>query len=246
MPKWHCLFQNRRRRAQMNENLLLVEDEQALRTALEVRLRAEGYVVDTAGDGEEGLQKATNLPFDLIILDVMLPYRSGLDVCRGVRQLGVATPILILTVRDQIVDKVVGLNLGADDYMTKPFEAAELIARIQALLRRVPIRTGQGVHQFGSIHVDVRRSEVTRDGMQIYLTARELQLLCYLMESTGSTVPRTELLQSLWGYDASAFTRTVDTHVASLRQKLEDNPGRPELILTTAGVGYKFVGLSQN
>jgi two-component system alkaline phosphatase synthesis response regulator PhoP len=229
----------------MNENLLLVEDEQALRTALEVRLRAEGYVVDTAQDGDEGLEKATNLPFDLIVLDVMLPYRSGLDVCRGLRQLGVATPILILTVRDQIVDKVVGLNLGADDYMTKPFEAAELIARIQALLRRVPIRIGQGVHTFGSIRVDVRRAEVTRDGKQIYLTAREFQLLCYLMERTGSTVPRAELLQSLWGYDAGAFTRTVDTHVASLRQKLEANPGRPELILTTPGVGYKFVGLSQ-
>src|SRR6267378_3077369 len=208
MPKWHCLFRNRRRRAQMNENLLLVEDEQALRTALEVRLRAEGYVVDTAEDGEEALQKATNLPFDLIILDVMLPYRNGFDVCRGVRQQGLATPILILTVRDQIVDKVVGLSLGADDYMTKPFDVAELIARIQALLRRVPIHTGQGVHQFGAIHVDVRRAEVTRDGMQIYLTAREFQLLCYLMERTGSTVPRSELLRSLWGYEAGAFTRT--------------------------------------
>jgi DNA-binding response OmpR family regulator len=245
MPKWHRSFRNRFRLAEMNENLLLVEDEQALRAALEVRLHAEGYVVDTAEDGEEGLEKATNLPFDLIILDVMLPYRNGLDVCRSVRQLGVATPILILSVRDQIVDKVVGLNLGADDYMTKPFEAAELIARVQALLRRVPIRIGQGVHQFGSIRVDVRRAEVIRDGKPIYLTAREFQLLCYLIERTGSTVPRTELLQSLWGYDASAFTRTVDTHVASLRQKLEDNPGRPELILTTPGVGYKFVGLSQ-
>jgi len=245
MPKWHRSFRNRFRLAEMNENLLLVEDEQALRAALEVRLHAEGYVVDTAKDGEEGLEKATNLPFDLIILDVMLPYRNGLDVCRSVRQLGVATPILILSVRDQIVDKVVGLNLGADDYMTKPFEAAELIARVQALLRRVPIRIGQGVHQFGSIRVDVRRAEVIRDGKPIYLTAREFQLLCYLIERTGSTVPRTELLQSLWGYDAGAFTRTVDTHVASLRQKLEDNPGRPELILTTPGVGYKFVGLSQ-
>src|SRR5580704_8344936 len=233
MLKWHRLFQNRFRLAEMNENLLLVEDEQALRTALEVRLRAEGYVVDTAEDGDEGLQKATNLPFDLIILDIMLPRRSGLDVCRGVRQLGLATPILILSVRDETVDKVVGLNLGADDYMTKPFEAAELIARIQALLRRLPIRTGQGVHQFGSVRVDVKRAEVTRDGKQIYLTARELQLLCYLIERTGSTVPRAELLQSLWGYDAGAFTRTVDTHVASLRQKLEANPGRPELILTT-------------
>jgi two-component system alkaline phosphatase synthesis response regulator PhoP len=229
----------------MNENLLLVEDEQALRTALEVRLRAEGYVVDTAEDGDEGLQKATNLPFDLIILDIMLPRRSGLDVCRGVRQLGLATPILILSVRDETVDKVVGLNLGADDYMTKPFEAAELIARIQALLRRLPIRTGRGIHQFGPISVDVRRAEVTRDGKQIYLTSREFQLLCYLMERAGSTVPRAELLRSLWGYEDGAFTRTVDTHVASLRQKLEANPGRPELILTTPGVGYKFVGSSQ-
>src|ERR1700741_2720376 len=161
----------------MNENLLVVEDEQALRTALEVRLRAEGYVVDTAVDGDEALRKATKLPFDLIVLDVMLPYRSGLDVCRGVRQQGLATPILMLTVRDQTVDKVVGLNLGADDYMTKPFEAVELIARIQALLRRLPIRAGQGVRQFGSIRVDVRRAEVTRDGKQIYLTAREFQLL---------------------------------------------------------------------
>ena len=228
----------------MNENILLVEDEQALRTALEVRLRAEGYVVDTAADGDEGLQKATDLPFDLIILDVMLPFRSGLDVCRGVRQQGMATPILMLTVRDQTVDKVVGLNLGADDYMTKPFESAELIARIQALLRRLPNRTGQGIRQFGSIRVDVRRAEVTRDGKQIYLTSREFQLLCYLMDRTGSTVPRTELLRSLWGYEAGAFTRTVDTHVASLRQKLENNPGRPELILTTPGVGYKFVGSS--
>jgi two-component system alkaline phosphatase synthesis response regulator PhoP len=229
----------------MNENLLLVEDEQALRTALEVRLRAEGYVVDTAEDGEEGLQKATNLPFDLIILDIMLPRRSGLDVCRGVRQLGLATPILILSVRDETVDKVVGLNLGADDYMTKPFEAAELIARIQALLRRLPIRTGRVIHQFGPISVDVRRAEVTRDGKQIYLTSREFQLLCYLMERAGSTVPRAELLRSLWGYEDGAFTRTVDTHVASLRQKLEGNPGRPEFILTTPGVGYKFVGSSQ-
>jgi DNA-binding response OmpR family regulator len=229
----------------MNENLLVVEDEQALRTALEVRLRAEGYVVDTAVDGNEGLQKATNLPFDLIILDVMLPYRSGLDVCRGVRQLGLATPILMLTVRDQTIDKVVGLNLGADDYMTKPFEAVELVARIQALLRRLPIGPGQGIRQFGSIRVDLRRAEVTRDGKPIYLSGREFQLLCYLIERTGSTVPRTELLRSVWGYEDGAFSRTVDSHVASLRQKLENDPERPELILTTHGVGYKFVGSSE-
>jgi two-component system alkaline phosphatase synthesis response regulator PhoP len=229
----------------MNEHLLLVEDEQALRTALEVRLRSEGYVLDTAADGEEGLRKATDIPFDLIILDVMLPYRNGFDLCRDVRQQGLATPILMLTVRDQLIDKVVGLNLGADDYMTKPFETAELVARIQALLRRVPDRTKKGVYEFGSIHVNVPRGEVTRDGKNIYLTRREFQLLCYLIERSGSSVARSELLQSIWGYDTSAYTRTVDTHVGSLRRKLEENPGQPELIVTVPNVGYRFVAPSR-
>jgi two-component system, OmpR family, alkaline phosphatase synthesis response regulator PhoP len=230
----------------MNEHILLVEDEQALRTALEVRLRAEGYVLDTAADGEEAVRKATNLPFDLIILDVMLPIRSGFDVCRDVRQQGMATPILMLTVRDQLVDKVVGLNLGADDYMTKPFESAELIARIQALLRRVPVRTGQGVYKLGSIHVDVPRGEVTKDGKPVDLTRREFQLLCYLMERSGTVVPRSELLRSIWGYETGAFTRTVDTHIGSLRRKLEEEPGQPQLIVTIPNVGYKFQGSSHN
>jgi two-component system, OmpR family, alkaline phosphatase synthesis response regulator PhoP len=229
----------------MNESILLVEDEHALRTTLSDRLRGEGYVVDTAVDGHEGLEKAANLPFDLIILDLMLPHRSGLDICREIRQAGMATPILILTARTQTVDKVVGLKLGADDYVTKPFEAAELIARIETLLRRVPIHTGQGIHEFGSIRVDVRRSEITRDGKPVYLTSREFQLLRYFIERTGSTVPRTELLRSVWGYDSDTLTRTVDTHVASLRQKLEENPKRPEFIVTVAGVGYKFMGLSR-
>jgi two-component system, OmpR family, alkaline phosphatase synthesis response regulator PhoP len=230
----------------MNEHILLVEDEQALRTALEVRLRAEGYVLDTAADGEEAVRKATNLPFDLIILDVMLPIRSGFDVCRDVRQQGMATPILMLTVRDQLVDKVVGLNLGADDYMTKPFESAELIARIQVLLRRVPVRTGQGVYKLGSIHVDVPRGEVTKDGKPVDLTRREFQLLCYLMERSGTVVPRSELLRSIWGYETGAFTRTVDTHIGSLRRKLEEEPGQPQLIVTIPNVGYKFQGSSHN
>jgi two-component system, OmpR family, alkaline phosphatase synthesis response regulator PhoP len=226
----------------MNENVLLVEDEHALRTALGVRLRAEGYTVDTAADGHEALDKATNLPFDLIILDVMLPHRNGFDVCRHIRQLGLAMPILMLTVRDELVDKVVGLKIGADDYMTKPFEAAELIARIEALLRRLPVHSGRGVHQFGSITVDVARAEVTRAGKPVYLTGREFQLLWYLIQRAGSTVPRSEVLQSLWGYSASTFTRTVDTHIASLRQKIEDDPKNPELIVTVQGIGYKFVG----
>jgi len=229
----------------MNEHILLVEDDTALRSALETRLRAEGYILDIAADGEEAFRKATTLPFDLIVLDVMLPVRNGFDVCRDVRQQGMATPILMLTVRDQLVDKVVGLNLGADDYVTKPFESAELVARVQALLRRVPVRSGQGVYQFGSIQVNVPRGEVTKDGKPVELTRRELQLLCYLMERSQTAVPRAELLRSIWGYDTGAFTRTVDTHVGSLRRKLEEEPSRPQLIVTVPNVGYKFQGSSE-
>ncbi|MGC2194018.1 MAG: response regulator transcription factor [Terriglobales bacterium] len=226
----------------MNEKLLLVEDEQALRSTLSVRLRGEGYVVDTAADGIEGFEKATTEPFDLIILDVMLPLRSGLDLCRDIRQAGLATPIMFLSARHQTYDKVVGLKLGADDYVTKPFKAIELIARIEALLRRVPIRSGQGVHQFGSIRADLRRAEVTRDNKPLYLSAREFQLLRYFIERAGSSIPRVELLRSVWGYENGTLTRTVDMHVASLRDKLEENPRHPVLIVTVPGVGYKFVG----
>jgi two-component system alkaline phosphatase synthesis response regulator PhoP len=226
----------------MNESILLVEDEAALRATLSDRLRGEGYTVDTAVDGHEAVEKAANLPFDLVILDLMLPLRSGFDVCRDIRQAGMATPILILTARDQTTDKVVGLKLGADDYVTKPFESAELVARIEVLLRRVPIKAGQGVHEFGPLYVDVKRSTLTRDGKPVYLTAREFQLLRYFVERPGITIPRKELLQAVWGYVADALTRTVDTHVASLRQKLEDNPKRPELIITVSGTGYKFTG----
>jgi two-component system alkaline phosphatase synthesis response regulator PhoP len=226
----------------MNESILLVEDEKALRTTLSDRLRSEGYVVETAADGNEGFDKASNHPFDLIILDVMLPRRSGLDVCRDVRSAGIATPILILTVRNETIDKVVGLKLGADDYVTKPFEAAELLARVEVLLRRVPIHSGHGVYQFGAIRVDIRDGQVTRDGKPVYLTAREFQLLRYLIERAGTTVPRDELLRSVWGYEADTFTRTVDTHIVSLRQKLEQNPKKPELILAVSGVGYRFMG----
>jgi two-component system alkaline phosphatase synthesis response regulator PhoP len=226
----------------MNESILLVEDEPALRSTLSVRLRGEGYVVDTACDGIEGFEKATTHPFDLIILDIMLPYRSGMDVCRDIRQAGLATPILFLTARHQTTDKVIGLKLGGDDYVTKPFKSLELVARIESLLRRAPVRSGRGVHQFGSIRVDFRRAEVTRNDKVVYLSAREFELLRYLIERAGSTVPRAELLRSVWGYDASTLTRTVDMHVASIRDKLEENPSRPELIVTVVGVGYKFMG----
>ena len=224
----------------MNENILLVEDEEALRMTLSDRLRSVGYVVDFAADGDEGLNKATGLPFDLIILDVMLPNRSGFDVCREIRKAGLATPILLLTARDQTVDKVLGLKLGADDYVTKPFDTLELMARLEALLRRAPGRASQSVYQVGPIRMDIRGTEVTRNGQLVYLSAREFQLLRHFMEHPGATLSRDELLQEVWGYEDGTFTRTVDVHIASLRQKLEQDPKRPELILTVPRTGYKL------
>jgi two-component system, OmpR family, alkaline phosphatase synthesis response regulator PhoP len=225
----------------MNESILLVEDEEGLRMTLSDRLRSEGYVVDFAIDGDEGFNKATGLPFDLIILDIMLPHRNGLDVCRDVRGAGLATPILLLTARDQTIDKVLGLKLGADDYVTKPFDTLELMARVEALLRRrLPVRASQSVHQLGPIRMDVRGTEVTRDGKPVPLSAREFQLLRHFMEHPGATLSRSELLHEVWGYEDGTFTRTVDVHIASLRQKLEKGPKRPEMIVTVPGMGYKF------
>ncbi|MBV9075763.1 MAG: response regulator transcription factor [Acidobacteria bacterium] len=224
----------------MNEHILLVEDEKALRTTLGDRLRREGYVVDLAADGQEGFDKATRLPFDLIILDVMLPVRNGFDVCRDIRIAGLATPILLLTARSETVEKVLGLKLGADDYVTKPFDSMELLARLEALLRRTPLRTGQTVYQLGSICLDTRRTTVTKQGDPIYLSAREFQLLRYLAEHIGVTLSRDRILRHVWGYESDTFTRTVDVHISSLRQKLEDDPKKPELIVTVPGVGYKL------
>jgi two-component system alkaline phosphatase synthesis response regulator PhoP len=226
----------------MNENILLVEDEQALRMTLSDRLQSEGYVVDFSPDGEQGFEKATSLPFDLIILDIMLPRRSGLDVCRDIRLAGLATPILLLTARGQIVDKVAGFKLGADDYVTKPFDTLELMARIEALLRRAPTRIGQGILHFGSVRVDIRGTQVTREGKPVYLSAREFQLLRYFVEHNGITLSRDDILREVWGYEVGTFTRTVDVHVAGLRQKLEKAPKKPELIITVPGIGYKFQG----
>jgi two-component system alkaline phosphatase synthesis response regulator PhoP len=226
----------------MNESIFVVEDEEALRTTLCDRLTREGFVVETSADGDDAYEKAIARPFDLIILDVMLPSRSGYDVCRDIRRAGLVTPILLLSARSETIDKVVGLKLGADDYVSKPFEAAELLARIEALLRRVPMRSGHGLHQFGAVRVDLKRSQVTRAGKPVYLSAREMQLLRYFIESAGQVVARTDLLRVVWGYDSGTFTRTVDVHVASLRQKLEKDPKNPELILTVSGTGYRFVG----
>jgi two-component system alkaline phosphatase synthesis response regulator PhoP len=230
----------------MKENILIVEDEQELCLTLGDRLRNEGYVVDFAADGDAGLEKATQLPFDLIILDIMLPARSGLDICTDIRRAGLATPILMLTARSQTLDKVVGLKLGADDYVTKPFDTLELMARVEALLRRNPVKTESAPagapdrYQFGSIVLDIRGTQVTRDGEPVYLTAREFHLLRYFAEHPGITLSRDELLREVWGHEAGTFTRTVDVHVASLRQKLEPFPKKPGIIITVPGIGYKF------
>jgi len=232
--------------------LLLVEDEPGLQLTLSDRLAAEGYTVETAGDGDTGLARATAEAFDLVVLDVMLPKRDGFDVCRTLRQRGVTTPILMLTARGQVVDRIVGLKLGADDYVTKPFEPLELLARIEALLRRVPAATlaapagiapgGTARHVFDEFVMDVRKAELTRQGEAVELSAKEFQLLRYFLEHRGATISRDELLHEVWGYQNTPSTRTVDVHVAWLRQKLEPNPKVPQLIVTVHGLGYKFAG----
>jgi two-component system alkaline phosphatase synthesis response regulator PhoP len=226
----------------MRANVLFVEDEEALRMTVGDRLRNEGYAVECAADGDEGFEKATQIPFDLIILDVMLPRKSGFVVCRDIRQAGLITPILMLTARGQTSDKVNGLKIGADDYVTKPFNMLELMARVEALLRRAPSRpvVQTAAFDFGSIHVDLVGTEATRDGEVVNLSAREFQLLRYFIEHRGATLSRDELLKQVWGYSADMYTRTVDVHVASLRQKLEDDPKQPKFILTVQGLGYKF------
>ena len=223
--------------------VLLVEDEPGLVMTLTDRLAAEGYEVVSATDGETGLQRASSEAFDVVLLDGMLPGRDGFDVCRTLRQRNVVTPILMLTARGQVVDRVVGLKLGADDYLVKPFEMAELLARIEALLRRVPPVPAQAdVYQFGDIHVDFRKAEVSRRGELLEVSAREFKLLKYFIEHRGATLSRDELLNEVWGYNAMPSTRTVDVHIAWLRQKLETNPRRPEHIHTIHGLGYKFTG----
>ena len=228
----------------VSPRVLLIEDEPGLRLTLSDRLMNDGYAVDTAADGEAGLSQASTGAYDLIVLDVMLPRMNGFDVCREVRQRGVRTPILMLTARGQVVDRVVGLKLGADDYLTKPFETIELMARLEALLRRTQAgaQPGGDVYRFGDVVVDFRRAEVTRAGQPVDLSAREFKLLCHFIEHRGATISRDELLSQVWGYDEMPLTRTVDVHVAGLRQKIEANPKNPEYILTIHGLGYKFAG----
>ena len=230
--------------ASSSKRVLLVEDEPGLVLTLTDRLKSEGYDVQAASDGPSGLERATSERWDVILLDVMLPGANGFDVCRDLRQRGVTTPVIMLTARGQVVDKVLGLKLGADDYLTKPFDMMELTARIEVQLRRraAASSTTATQYRFGDVAVDFRKAEVTRNGRSLDLSAREFLLLKYLIEHREATLSRDELLNDVWGYHSMPSTRTVDVHVAWLRQKIEPNPRHPQYLLTVHGLGYKFIG----
>ncbi len=227
----------------LEPRVLLVEDEPSLALTLADRLTSEGYAVVVEDDGQRGFERALAEPFDVLVLDVMLPGKNGFDVCRDLRQRGIETPILMLTARVQVVDKVVGLKLGADDYLTKPFDHLELLARLEALLRRSrsPVAAGGDSYSFDDLHIDWKSAEVRRAGTLVPLSALEYKLLRHLIENRGAVVSREELLDRVWGYDATAQTRTVDVHMASLRQKIERHPAKPEHLVTVHRLGYKFV-----
>jgi len=226
----------------MDDKILIVEDEPGLAKTLEDRLRKQGYAVSAVRDGATALDTARHEPFALIILDLMLPGQNGLAVCEKLREEGQTTPILMLTARRQISDKVAGLSAGGDDYLTKPFQMAELLARIEALLRTSKRRRGatEELYRLGKFRIDLRRTEVSLDGRPIDMSAKEFNLLRYLLEHRGATISREELLREVWQYDAVVSSRTVDMHVAWLRQKIEVDSRNPRLILTVVWLGYKL------
>lgn len=228
---------------QTGKRILIVEDAEDLATVLRDRFCREGYGVETLRDGESALGAVQQAHYDLVLLDVMLPGISGFDVCRELRNQSQDTAILLLTARSETVDKIVGLKLGADDYVTKPFDMGELVARVEALLRRAShvSKASNGRLEFEDIEVDLPGAEVRRAGVRIDLTAREFLLLRHLIENRGTLQSRDTLLKAVWNYDAGLATRTLDVHIAWLRQKLEAEPSRPKHIVTVRGLGYKFV-----
>jgi DNA-binding response OmpR family regulator len=227
------------------KKILIVEDEELIRMALEDDFRFEGYEVDSTGNGKIGYEKAKSPIVDLIVLDIMLPEMNGLDVCRNLRMQGIKTPIIMLTAKGQEIDKVLGLEMGADDYVTKPFSPRELQARVKAIFRRMEGITNERADDItlsGGLKVDFRQYECYKDGEKINLTHHEFDLLRYLLQNKDRVINRDELLDEVWGKDINVGPRTVDTHMANLRKKIEDDPSDPELILSVRGVGYRFIG----
>jgi len=229
----------------VRKRVLLVEDEEGLLISLTDRLTSEGYDVQALADGHEGYERALQGSADLIVLDVRLPRRDGFDVCRSLRASGSTVPILMLTARGQLEDRVLGLKLGADDYLVKPFEPAELLARMEALLRRAAgshrIRAADA-YEFGEVRIDLAREQVWRNEVPVPMLPLEYKLLRYFIQHREVTLTRHQLLDEVWGYDAMPTTRTVDVHVAGIRQKIEPEPHRPRHLLTIHRRGYKFVG----
>jgi DNA-binding response OmpR family regulator len=230
-------------RAPRPAKILVVEDEPAMVAGLRDNFEFEGYEVITASDGAEGLRRALDESPDLVILDVMMPRMSGLEVCKQIRAKRASIPIIMLTARGQEVDKVVGLELGADDYVTKPFSIRELLARVKSVLRRTSVLPkDQDQHSFSDVEVDLRRCRVLRSGKVLDVSSKEFELLKYFICHAGETLSRDRLLEEVWGYETSPTTRTVDTHLVHLRQKLEPDPEQPQYFLTVHGTGYRFVG----
>lgn len=223
--------------------LLIIEDEAQMALGLRDNFEYEGYEVEVARDGQEGLARALADQADLIILDLMLPKLGGLDVCRELRRKGVETPIIMLTARGQELDKVIGLELGADDYVTKPFSLKELLARVRAQLRRAAKQVVEiERYRLGELALDFKNYHATKAGQPINLSPLEFELLRYFIQHRGAAVTRDQLLDEVWGYDNFPLTRTVDNHIAKLRQKIEPDPAQPQYIVTLHRVGYKFLG----
>jgi len=222
--------------------VLIIEDEPNMVLGLKDSCEYEGYEVAVARDGKEGVEKAVTEKPDIILLDVMLPVMSGLDVCRTLRARGIETPILMLTARSQEIDKVVGLEVGADDYVTKPFSIKELLARIRAHLRRAAKQVVEiESFTFGDVELNFKKFTAQKGGQVLDLSAREFEILRYLVRRRGEIVTRDQLLDEVWGYESSPITRTVDNHIARLRQKIEQDPSSPQHIMTVHRLGYRFV-----
>lgn len=225
------------------KKILIIEDEEPIRIVLEDDFREEGYFVESAPNGTEGFEKALNKGIDLIILDIMLPGMNGFEICKELRKKGIDTPIIMLTAKGQEIDRVLGLEFGADDYVTKPFSPRELQARVKAILRRLDKLSENKEHQsfrLMGLEVDFRNYRCTKNGKEINLTIHEFGILKYLICNKGRAINRDELLDEVWGKNVLVTPRSIDTHIANLRKKIEDNPASPKLIYSVHGFGYRF------